>query len=174
MVTRRTSYLYLFAAILILCGIGTGIWYFFVLENDDVKIRKVFKILAEGIRKSGNEGLITALGESKSIAKTMGDNVSFGIREAWAEGTYERDELMSRIYTTRKMFDTLSIDFYDFDIQIVTETKALIYFNALLNGKLSGGTSIREARQLVAEMHKNEDDEWRFVRFDVEKIVSGP
>jgi len=76
-------------------------------------------------------------------------------------GTMSPTEVASEIMRARAMFNTLSLDFHDVDLDITDETTARLRLTARVTGQLSTREGVDEVQELECVLRKV-DGKWRF------------
>lgn len=173
MVNRKIALWKLAVIVLLLAAAGFCVWYFFIRETEEVRIRRTFDRLAAAIEKTGEEGTFVPIGKAREIMKTMADQIAIDIEYEHISGTYKNDnEIIPQIVLARRMVSYLSVSFYDFEFDIYPDDTADVHFTVSARGR-AGNEPISEVRDLTAFMRKGEDGEWRFEKISVQKVISG-
>ena len=148
--------------------IAAAVWYFFIYETEEDKIRNSFDTLIRCTSKSDNKGMIDEVADVRGIERVFAPEIELkGI--PYASGKYKAKELALRFMQGRKMINTLRLSVHDLQITISpdktsAETEFTLYAQG--NGGKAGG-GFREAFECNAKLTKNIENEWVF------QILSG-
>ena len=88
---------------------------------------------------------------------------------SWLNGDYSPELITANAFRARQMFNTLSLDFNDIELEINGDT-AKAFFTAVFTGSPKNCEPIREIRELEAGLRKV-DGKWIFESFKVQNII---
>lgn len=153
--------------------IAAAVWYFFIYETEEDKIRNTFNELIQCTSKSGNKGMIDEVADARGIERVFAPEIELkGI--PYASGKHKAKELALRFMQGRKMINSLSLSVHDLIITLApdkknADTEFTLYANGS-GGKAGGG--FREAFECTAALIKNDDGKWVFRVFSGKPVVS--
>lgn len=155
------------AAIII---VGALCVYFFWETSDTEKIKKQFRRFSENASKSEGEGTSSMLLKTHALEGLFDDHCSLEAGNSFLDGDYTPQEISSKAVMARRRFRSAFVAFYDLKIDIENKNKAVAVFTVTVDGTLSSGDRVNEAREMKAELIKK-DGNWLFKNFKLVNVL---
>ena len=152
--------------------IAAAVWYFFIYETEEDKIRNTFDTLIRCTSKNGNKGMIDEVADVRGIERVFAPEIELkGI--PYASGKYKAKELALRFMQGRKMLNTLRLTVHDLQITISPDkTSAETEFTLYARGNGGkAGSGFREAFDCSAKLTKNVENKWVFQTLSGKPVV---
>lgn len=160
----------LLAGIPLILVLGGVVWFFFFRQTEESIIRGRFRELSEAVEKKGPEGGIRAVATAQGLGNFFAERTSVDVDGlSWLNGTYSPELIVSNAFRARQMFNKLSLEFNDIELEIGGET-AKAFFTAVFDADLKNRDPVREIRELEAGLRKV-DGKWIFESFRVRNII---
>ena len=153
--------------------IAAAIWYFFIYETTEDKIRKSFDTLIRCTSKTGNKGMIDEVADVRGMERVFAPEIELkGI--PYASGKYKAKELALRVMQGRKMINSLNLSVHDLQITISPDKKsAETEFTLYARGNGGkAGSGFQEAFDCTAKLIKDSENKWLFHTFSGKPVVT--
>lgn len=148
-----------------------GIIAFFIFfQNEEAKIKKQFKSIADKIEKAPVENQIIAAANAKKISEMITNPCRIN-----APGySFSRDispgELSRFVLARRSLYSKLSLKFYDFIIDFPEKNSARVSVTEIIKGTLKTGELVEDLHELECTLIKIEDN-WRLTEITVVEVL---
>jgi len=151
----------LFAVALSVALLALGLWLWLGGSSDERKVLARLDEFASAISKSAPEVPLTEMGNAQAAAKLVAERCELSLEVSNLSGSFSREELAGLALAARKHFNSISLSIHEPKVEVFKDGSAKASFSAMLIGKLSGGESVREARDVEATLKKL-DGKWLF------------
>ncbi len=158
---------YLLPIILAVLGL---LIYSFSLPSEEQKIKKQFTLLAKAAGKEGEENPLAIAQKMNHIRLLFSEKVNLIIPDYSLAGDFTRQDVVNFATRARLSFSTLSLHFYDFNIDLSEGDTARVNLTGRLKGFSSKGDEVDEIRELVGVLKKI-DDQWRFGKIEAVEVL---
>lgn len=158
---------YLLPIILVILGI---LAYYRFVPSEEKKIKKQFALLAEAASKEGKENPLAIAQKMNHIRSLFSEKVNLIIPDYNLAGDFTRQDVVNYATRARLSFSTLSLRFYDFNIDLSQGETARIDLTGRLQGISSRGDEVDEIRELACVLRKI-DDQWRFSKIEAVEVL---
>ena len=144
--------------------------YKFMVESEEDKVKKRFKLFADLAEKEPGETNLIMAKKARRIGAMVTDPVMVTIPEYHASGSYARQEITRRMAMGRTRFKELSLKFFDLSVKIIDDTNADAGVTAQVNGKKLNNEPFEGTHELLCRLKKVED-EWLFNQVEVVDVL---
>ncbi len=150
-----------------------GVWLLAFRKSDADLVAGRLSEFAAAISKPSAESPVVEIGKSQAAAKLVAERCELSLEISSLSGSFSREELAGMALAARRHFNSISLSIHEPRIEISGDgALAKAHFSAMLIGRLQGGESVREARELEVSLKKI-DGVWLFTearaRSSVEK-----
>jgi hypothetical protein len=145
--------------LLIACGL---VAFFIFSQSDEAKIKKLFHKLAEKVEKIGNEHDLIAAKKAHEIEQMFTGSIRIQIPSYSVDKTFPRSEISPHVLYARALYQNMSLDFHDFQIEIAEgNTTAIADLTGVFKAITGSGEQVDEIHEMECTLEKVED-EWMF------------
>jgi len=163
MVTRRIV-VFVVAGVL---GIGAGIYFF---PSEKKRIRRQFATLSAWAAKEGEESQLVIGRKIQQLRSILADSIRVDAPAYDTAGTYNADDIAQRATIGRSQYSTLSLRFFDMEIEILDAYTARVLTTARLTGTSREGEHIQETHEVDCTLQKLEGT-WVFTACEVVDVL---
>jgi hypothetical protein len=154
-----------------LIAIVAGIIFFlFVFETRENKIKKPFKYIAEKLEKSPGESPIISAAKANHFVRVFIDPSVIDIPAYSFSREISPDDFSTYILTMRSRYTQLSMKFHDFFIEDIDEKTVLVTVTAGVRGVLKSGESVEDIHEVECTLQEIEDV-WNFSKIEVVDVL---
>jgi hypothetical protein len=147
------------AGLLIACGI---VAFFIFSQSDEAKIKNQFHKLAEKVGKNGAEHDLIAAKTAHEIEQMFTGSVRIQIPSYSVDKTFPRSEISPHVLYARALYQNMSLEFHDFQIQIAEgKTTAVVGLTGIFKATTDSGERVDEIHEAECTLKKVEE-EWMF------------
>jgi hypothetical protein len=162
---KKISYI---AAVIIA---GALCFYFFFTESSDSdKIKKQFRRFSQNASKTQGEGTSSMLLKSHGLEGLFDEKCYLETGNSFLDGDYTPQEISSKAVMARKRFKSVLLVFHDLKINIEKDNAASAVFTVTVDGTLSSGDRVSEAREMQAGLAQK-DGVWLFNSFKLVNVL---
>ena len=162
----KTKYLIIAGGVLV-----AGIIAFFVFfQNEEAKIKKRFKFIAENIEKTSGENPIIAAAKANRTKKVITKSCKIHAPEYSFSGVISSDELGAFVFSKRAPYSEISLNLHDFIIDFPEKYSAQVNLTASMEGRLKTGKFVGELHELKCKLQKI-DDIWYLKDIEVVEVL---
>lgn len=156
--------------VLIAAAIATaGIVIFFVFYfSDKAVIKRRFHYLAQQLDKESPENNLLSAAKAKHIGDMFADNCRVYLPGYDVDRTFNGRDVHPYVMMARARYKDISLEFYDFNIDIPHEGVALVDVTAFVKAISASGETRREIHELAFSLEQHETD-WLFT--DIESVT---
>ena len=144
--------------VLIIAG---GVIFTLYQQSDKKKIEKRFTRLSELFSKDDLEPALLMATKVKKIGSLFAKNCIIESSDRLRSGTYTPDQITSHAASARALFRTLKLKFYDIEIELTGEGKAVTSVTGMLSGMSKREETFNETYEMEVDLVKIEKD-WFF------------
>ncbi len=141
-----------------------------VFQSEERKVKKRFNSLAEWVSKDQDENNFTMTRKTLGIGTLFAPTCSLETHIDSVSGSYTCQEISSLATRGRLRFSTLSLRFYDLNIEFPEKDRARVILTAQLSGKLTNGEVVNDTLELESDLKKS-DKTWLFTAFEVVEVL---
>lgn len=157
----------LISVLVLIVGIGAAIYFF---PSEEKRIKKQFSSLSEWISKEPDEKKLTMATKRQNIMSVFAKTCKFEAPAAEVSGTHSPDEIATKAIMARSRFATLSLKFYDLEVDFPQEGMAKVIATAKLTGSATDGEAIEETHEIECVLQKTEGD-WLISEVEVVEVL---
>jgi len=147
----------------------SGLLLFWLLPNDEKKIRKNLQQLAEFCSSKKGEGTIVTLSSVGKAAKLCSDPCAVEVESFDIKNAFVRKELSNHLLMMKRMLPDTIFTFSDTQVNFPREDKALVTTTISLRGKTKN-QRFTDAYELDIVVQKT-DGQWLFSAFTVVEFM---
>ncbi len=138
--------------------------FFHYFESDEAKIKGRFDQLRVDMQKDPAETELVAAAKARRIGRMFTNPCFLNLPSHSVFGTYSRNDLMSHIMAARSQYQSISMRFYDFTIEMLDDETAAVSFTVIAQALPRGdaGELPYEEVQELTCMLKQSEGEWFF------------
>jgi Tfp pilus assembly protein PilV len=148
----------LIAAVIATAGIIAFIVFHY---SDKAVIKRRFQYLAQQLAKESPENNLLSAAKAKHIGDMFADTCRVYLPDFDVDRIFTGRDVHPYVMMARSRYKAISIEFYDFNINIPNDGIALVDVNAFVRAVTTSGEVRREIHQLAFSLEKDETD-WRF------------
>lgn len=141
-----------------------------LFPSEEKRVKKQFHLLSKWVSKSHGEGAIKTASKSQSIGSLFADPCTFTTELHSLSGKYSPSEIASYAARARLEFVTLSLRFYDLNVEFPKEEVAKATLTMKVTGRMSSGDSFRETQGIQCLLKKVEN-RWLFSEVGVVEFL---
>lgn len=145
-------------AILLLSGL---LYYFFVYDSPEKKIRKQFTVLAEKLEKQAGESPLITAGKAKSAADFFANICIVDIPEYDTQKRITTKELTQHILAFKSRLSAVSVKFYDLSVELTGDNRAVCAVTIEIRATSTSGETEKDIREFECLLEKTENA-WKF------------
>ena len=136
--------------------------YFLFFKKDELSLVKaqIGSLAAEASKQSQQEAPLTSAAKAQALAGLFAETCEVKIDGVPISGVFRRDEIPGHAMLVRGHFQKALFTIHDLDAELATELTAKASFTIMLVGTLGNGESVREVRDINAQLVKA-DGKWR-------------
>ena len=146
--------------LLVLIVLG-GIILSIYQQSDKKRIEKRFARLSELFSKDDLEPALVMATKVKKIGSLFAKNCIIESSDRLRSGTYSPEQITSHAASARALFRTLKLKFYDIEIELTGEGKAVTSVTGMLSGMSKREETFNETYEMEVDLVKIEKD-WFF------------
>jgi hypothetical protein len=154
----------LIAAVVAVAGI---IGLFLFLNSDEAVIKKRFTYLADQFARESPENNLMGAAKANKIGNMFADGCRVAIPGYDVDRTFTRDDVPPYVMMARSRYNSISIDFYDFNIGFPRDGQATVNVTAFVRATSTAGEAVQEIHEMVFSLEKGEEA-WLFT--DIESV----
>ena len=146
--------------------------FFFLRDTDEKRIRGTLDELCRiGSKSNGENPALGAL-KANRADKVFAQRCSFNFRINSFDGVYTPTEIGANILRIQTLFKWIKLNTSDHQIE-VDGNKGKIFFTGEFSGvaKHGSGSPYNDLRDIEADLVKNGDNEWKFTRMTIRKVL---
>ena len=146
--------------------------FFFLRDTDEKRIRGTLDELCRiGSKSNGENPALGAL-KANRADKVFAQRCSFNFRINSFDGVYTPSEIGANILRIQTLFKWIKLSTSDHQIE-VDGNKGKIFFTGEFSGvaKHGSGSPHNDLRDIEADLVKNGDNEWKFTRMTIRKVL---
>ena len=141
-----------------------------LLQGQEKRVRRQFKLLSELASKHGDEDNLTMARKARGIGALFAENCRIETHIASISASYTRQEIAGLAARARLPFSRLSVRFYDLRIQFPEKNSAQVTVTGLASGALRQGDLVDDTLELVCTLKKL-DNKWLFTGIQVVEVL---
>ncbi len=141
-----------------------------LFPNEEKKVKKQFALLARCVSKETGENPITTVTKLQKLRALLAENCTLKTHIEWFSGNFSAEETASLIARARLEVFSLSVKFYDLQIEFPEEELARATLTASVKGRLTDGSLIDEMHELECVLKKVEK-RWLFRDCEVVEVL---
>jgi hypothetical protein len=157
----------LIALIIVFAGLLLGRH---LLTGEEKKVKKQFQLLTKWVSKGRGEGAIKTASKSQSLGSLFADPCTFTTELHSLSGNYSPSEIASYAARARVEFVTLSLRFYDLNVEFPKEGVARVTLTMKVTGRMTGGDWFQETQGIQCLLKKVEN-RWLFSEVGVVEFL---
>ena len=147
--------------VLLVLIIAAGVIFNLYQQSDEKKIEKRFDRLSELFSKDDVEAALVMATKVKGIGSLFAKNCIIQSSDQLRSGTYTPEQITSHAASARAMFRVLKLKFYDIEITLSGEGKAVTSLTGMLSGISKQEENFNETYEMEFDLVRLED-EWFF------------
>lgn len=125
------------------------------------KVRRQFALLSKTVSKDSRENPITTATKINKLRSLFAENCSLRTRFSSFSGDFTREEIVSLIAQARLECSTLTVKFYDLQVEFPDDGIAKATLTIQVNGTMTDGSLVDETHELECMLNKSEN-KWLF------------
>ena len=160
------------AALGTVLALAAVLCFFFLRDTDEKRIRGTLDELCRiGSKSNGENPALGAL-KANRADKVFAQRCSFNFRINSFDGVYTPTEIGANILRIQTLFKWIKLSTSDHQIE-VDGNKGKIFFTGEFSGvaKHGSGSPHNDLRDIEADLVKNGDNEWKFTRMTIRKVL---
>ena len=166
MVAERRKWL---IAGIVLLLVAAGI--FVLWPGEAARIKKQFDSLAGNIQKKAGENQLAAAANARRVREVFTEMVSLYAPAYDYDRELPAAEIPALVLSARMAYTELSLDFDDYQIEILPDNLALVRVTSRLRGQLTSGEAIEDFQELNCQLQKISGS-WRFRAVEVIEVLT--
>ena len=143
-----------YVSMLIVIVIIGAVIYFF--PTDSRRVKKQFRALEQWAAKEGEENQLVMGRKIQKLRSVLADSVQVDAPAYEAGGTYDASEIAQRSTLGRSRYSTISLKFYDLEVDILDEQSAKVIATGRLTGTSAEGEKLSETHEVECLLQKVE------------------
>ena len=151
--------------------LAAGIIAFYVFWlSEEAKIKRRFKFVEKKIEKTGQESPIVSAAKANRIREVCAETLKIHAPAYSFSRDLPSGELSGIVFSTRSRYSEISLNFYDFVIDIPGKDTAQVNVTASMKGKLTTGELVEDLHELKCKVQKIEDN-WRLEEIEIVEVL---
>lgn len=138
--------------------------------GEEGKVKKQFHFLSEWVSKDRGEKPLTTARKIRNIRTLFARECALKAHIDSYSGTYTPDEIAGHAAAVRSRFSSVSLSFYDFNIDFPEEGSANVNVTARLTGISTTGERVDDAHELECLL-KCAEEKWIFTQVEVIDVL---
>lgn len=147
--------------IILVLIIAGGVIFNIYQQSDEKKIEKRFARLSKLFSKEDLEPALSMARAVKGIGALFAKNCTIESSDRLRSGSYTPEQITSHAASARALFRTMKLKFYDIEITLSGEGKAVTSLTGMLTGILKREETFNETYEMEVDLVKVEGD-WFF------------
>ena len=174
----RTKWIALVAVVF---ATAVAVWFFYFRTDDATAVRsRLREAVAFAEKQPKGSGFnLQGAGAAHSLGNffTMETDISISGEsrgQTYTMSAATRAQLISSYFMMRPLLTSLSVSLSEIEVEFTDDshTVATVKCSAMATGTTQNADFFREARQITAEMVREDDGEWRFRSLRADPVIS--
>jgi len=155
------------ALVVVISGVMVLIY---VLQSEELKIKRAFTSLAKWASKEEGENNLTMVQKTRSIGSLCEKTCHIKAPGTIFSGTYSSQQISALAARARMSFTGFKVRFDDLHIELIQKEWARVRVTAQLMGMQKRGEQVDDTRELECRLHKAEG-KWLFTHFELIEVL---
>ncbi len=141
-----------------------------LFPGEEKKVKKQFAALAKCVSKRAGENPITAASKAQKLRSLLADDCTLRTHIPEFSGGFTDEEVSSLVAQARLQCSTLSLKFYDIQVEFPEKEKAEATLTVNVAGTMTDGARFNETHELRCVLEKVEGT-WLFSLCEVVEVL---
>jgi hypothetical protein len=156
--------------ILPLLAVIAAVGVFLFRGNENSRVRRQFRRLAESVSKAPDEGNLVMVMKTETLRRLFAPECDLEFNEQVLNGVFTPDQLVAQLVRGRSQLSTITASFPEVVATFPKPDLAVVAATARFQATHRNGQAVDETRELECELRK-EAGEWRFQRVAVVEVL---
>jgi len=139
-------------------------------DSEEAIIKKRFQALGDTFAKEAGESKLLAASKAGKMREFFTETSRIHVSMYDFSRDVARKDLPGYVLQARAGYASLSVDFTDYTVLIVSDTEAEVSLTATVTGKLPTGERTRDIQELSCRLRK-EEDLWRIREIEMVEVL---